>query len=124
MVSQLDSKIVGADLEDESVDCFNGRSTVGTKYQKLERKPKEEEEKSEGWFPDEENLEMPETLDRLSATLFSGNGWITNAFRKIVSPSMKQIRRFNRKHRWLSSFIKFTLLASVLLVMADFYLTH
>lgn len=64
---------------------------------------------------DEKNIELPEILDRLSSTIFAGSGWITTAFRNIVAPSLKKLRRFQRKNRWIWGIIKFIILATVLL---------
>jgi hypothetical protein len=70
-----------------------------------------------------EEMELPGILDRLSETLFSGNGVITSSFRNIVSPGLKRIRRFNRRHSNLAGIIKFMLLLSCALGFWQLYET-
>lgn len=66
---------------------------------------------------------MPDVLDRLSQTLFSGSAWTTTTFRNLVSPLLKSARRFNRRHTWLSSTIKFILIAGCMLGGVHIYQT-
>ena len=118
-LSQSDAKAIGNEQEDDSFDCFNGRTNIGKKYQKLQRKPVVNEEPNQK-FTEDEKIELTDVLDRLSSTLFANNGWVSSIFRNFVSPGLKQIKRFDRRHKWASGLLKAVAFIAFLLCCLQF----
>ena len=97
-------------------DCFNGQTTVGTKYNRLEidyDAAYAENERDLGydsaeagnvsqrtyWDPDYIDPEGADIFERVGQTFLSGDGLVTGLYRTIIAPvlrgSRKLIRRYN-----------------------------
>ena len=109
---------------DKEHDCFNGQSTVGPKYTRLdidfklvnERDFPEPEDEYENqrhamdwdWVDDDGE----DIFDRMGFMVFGGPGWVASFARNIVLPSMSTSRKIYRRH--LSDYIYLILAAIVL----------
>ena len=71
-------------------------------------------------FTEDQKMELTNVLDRLSSTLFANNGWVSSIFRNFVSPGLKQINRFDRRHKWASGLLKAVAFIGFLLCCLQF----
>ncbi len=97
-------------------DCFNGKSSVGPKYGRLdidyalinERDyPDPEDDEPDihpmDWdFIDEDGEDI---FDRVGIMIFGGSGWVSSLYRNVLGPSMSSSRRVYRKY--LSGFVNY-----------------
>lgn len=84
-------------------DCFNGQTSVGVKYDRLDidydlintrdypDPPEEDEKHPLDWdYFDETGDDM---FDNLGAMLFGGSGFVASLYRGIIGPSLSGFRR-------------------------------
>ena len=109
-------------------DCFNGKSSVGPKYGRLDidyklmnerdyPDPDEDEEDIHpmDWdFIDEDGEDV---FDRMGIMIFGGSGWVASLYRNILGPSMSTSRKVYRKYH-IGGFVNY---AATLLFAALMY---
>ena len=91
-------------------DCFNGRSSVGNKYTRLDIDYKLVNERD---FPDDPEDEEPyvhpfdwdfidedgeDIFDRIGFLVFGGSGWVSGFYRAVVGPSLSTSRKVYRSY--------------------------
>ena len=111
-------------------DCYNGRSSLGVKYDRLDidfdlvNKRDFPEQEEEEWnlhpfdwdFVDEQGEDV---FDRVGAMVFGGSGWISGLYRNLVGPSLSLGRKIYR--RYLSGVINYLLLVGGCLLSYELF---
>jgi len=87
-------------------DCFNGQSTLGTKYEALEMNPNlryNEDAWDDGYSAEYDPYDLyyedrdGDIFDRLGVNLFGGRGFVSSIAREAIMPAMKAARKFYRR---------------------------
>lgn len=91
-------------------DCFNGTSSVGPKYTRLDIDYKMINERDFWYDPEDEEEDLhpldwdyidddgEDVFDRVGFLVFGGSGWIASLYRGVIGPSLSGSRKFYRSH--------------------------
>ena len=112
-------------------DCFNGRSSVGVKYTRLDIDYKLVNERD---FPDDPEDDEPDihpldwdyidedgedVFDRVGFLVFGGSGWVAGFYRNIIGPGLSTSRRVYRSY--LSEILYYILSAIGALLLLEMF---
>lgn len=111
-------------------DCFNGKSSVGVKYTRLDidyklinerdfPDPEDEDEDRDPFDWDYIDETGEDVFDRIGFMVFGGSGWVATIAREIVLPSMSKSRTFYRSY--VSDILYFILAFIAVLVAFELF---
>lgn len=112
-------------------DCFNGQSTLGTKYEALEINPElryNEDAYDDGYGQDYDPYDLyyedrdGDIFDRLGVNLFGGSGLVSSLAREVLMPVMQAGRKFYR--RKLRGVVSYLLTVACLLAAYELFVNR
>ena len=92
----------------QASDCFNGNSSVGVKYDRLDIDYKLINERDFWYDPEDDDEDLhpldwdyidedgDDVFDRVGFLIFGGSGWVSGLYRGMIGPSLSMSRNFYR----------------------------